>query len=353
MTMRVLTIFLAFLASISAVSAAELEGPLGNPATPVSGIALSDSERQTIRQGGYKAALVWHGSSTWVNALTAGAKAAFDELGIRLVGQTDAQFDPAKQASDLENVMALEPDMILTLVIDGASVKSSFDKAVKAGAELVLLSNPISGYQPGREYVGIVTDDMQGMGVAAAELMAEAVPGGGNIGVIYHDADYFITNTRDRAFMNAIDSGEHGAFSVKAKRGFTKESETSSIASAMVLQYPMLEAVYVSWDAAAEGVIAGLRAAGRPDIKVITHDLGVNNLVDMAMGGNLYASVADRPYEIGYAMALLGAYGILDKPAPAFSVVGFDKVRRDSIAQVWQSTYHTPLPPLLQRALQQ
>ncbi|WP_226663771.1 substrate-binding domain-containing protein [Microbulbifer aggregans] len=338
---------------------APLRGPLGNPAVNAEQIALQPDEVAKVRGKNYKAALVWHGSSNWVNALSEGARDIFNQLDIEIVAETDAQYDPAKQAADIENIMALKPDIVLSLVIDSTSAANSYRAAVDQGSKLVLLSNPIRGFQPGKDYVGIVTDDMRGMGIAAAEMTRDAIGGRGAIGMIYHDADYFITNNRDQAFRDAIQTGQNkkdlketGDIHIAVERGFTKESETSNIASAMVLQHPELKAIYVAWDAAAEGVIEGLRSMGRGDVKVITHDLGANNLVDMAMNGSMYGTIADRPYEIGQAMAQLGAYGLIGKPAPAFSVVGFDKVQRENIRSIWSTAYRTELPVLLDRALQ-
>lgn len=316
-----------------------------------SDVVLSNIEIQNIQKKSLTAALVWHGSSPWVNSVTQGAKAEFEKLGINIVAVTDAQFDPAKQVADLENVTALTPDIILSLSVDSVSTKLSYEKAISKGAQLVLLSNPIPGFQLGKDYVGIVTDDMFGMGKAAAELLAESINNAGNIGMIFHDAKYFITNNRDHAFEESLSEFEN--IKVRAKKGFVKEHETSGIAAAMVLQNPDLHAIYVSWDAAAEGVIESLRALGRGDIKVITHDLGVNNLVDMAMDGNLYGTISDRPYDIGKTMARLGAGAALGLKASPFTVVPFDKVKKNNMKEIWAKAFKVKLPKMLDLALNQ
>ncbi|WP_218044311.1 substrate-binding domain-containing protein [Kiloniella majae] len=327
------------------------EGPNGNAAQPAGNITLNSDEAAAVKSKNYKAALVWHASGDWVNAVTEGAKTKFEELGIEVVATTDAQFDSARQASDVENVLALNPDIILTLVVDPVSGGAAFKPAVDKGTELVLLSNPIAGYKPNSEYTGIVTDDMYGMGVAAAEMMSDAVGGTGKIGFIYHDASYFITNNRDNAFRTAIQEN-HADIEISSEKGFTEEGQTFELASAMVLQNPDLKGIYVAWDVAAEGVIEALRAQGRRDVKVITHDLGQNNALDMIKQGNMYGTVADRPYEIGQAMAMLGVYGLLDKESPAFSVVGYDKVTKDNVAVTWEKSLRRPIPKKLSEALQ-
>lgn len=326
------------------------EGPNGNAAQSVDEISISSGEAAAVKGKKYKAALVWHASGDWVNAVTEGAKRKFEELGIEVVATTDAQFDSARQASDIENVMALNPDIILTLVVDPVSGGAAFKPAVDKGTELVLLSNPIAGYKPNSEYTGIVTDDMYGMGVAAAEMMSDGIGGEGNIGFIYHDASYFITNNRDNAFRTAIQE-KHSDIKIVSEKGFTEEGQTFELASAMILQNPDLKGIYVAWDVAAEGVIEALRAQGRRDVKVITHDLGQNNALDMIKQGNMYGTVADRPFEIGQAMAMLGVYGLLDKESPAFSVVGYDKVTKENLATTWEKSLRRPIPKKLSEAL--
>ena len=314
-------------------------------------IHLSPQQVSSLKKQKLTAALVWHGSSAWVSAVTQGAKESFDQLGIKVVAVTDAQFDPAKQVADLENISVLKPDIILSLSVDSTSTKVSYRSAIEHGAKLVLLSNPIEGFVHSQDYVGIVTDDMFGMGIAAAELTMDALQQSGKLGIIYHDAKYFITNNRDQAFRQTLKSAEN--ITIVSEKGFVKEHETSNIAAAMVLQNPDIEAIYVSWDSAAEGVIEALRSLDRPDIKVVTHDLGVNNLLDMATNGNLYGTIADRPYDIGATMAKLGAAAILGQSAAEVTIVPFDKVTKNNITSAWQQAFKKPLPKLLIQALQQ
>ena len=314
-------------------------------------VNLSNAQIKQIKQEHLTAALVWHGSSPWVSAVTQGAKETFATMGIDIVAITDAQFDPAKQVADLENISALAPDIILSLSVDSISTKTSYKQAVKNGTKLVLLSNPIEGFIHNQDYVGIVTDDMFGMGMAAAELTAAALANKGQLGIIYHDAKYFITNNRDQAFKDKLQQFPN--IKIISEKGFVKEHETSNIAAAMILQHPEIEAIYVSWDTAAEGVIEALRSLDRQDIKVITHDLGITNLLDMATNGNLYGTIADRPYDIGATMAKIGAAAVIGQQAAPVTIVPFDKVTKNEITDAWQQAFKKPLPRLLTQALQQ
>ena len=60
-------------------------GPGGESPTPSSEVTLTDAEVAKIKEGKCTAALLWHTSSDFVNAVTAGAKDEFARLGIEVV----------------------------------------------------------------------------------------------------------------------------------------------------------------------------------------------------------------------------------------------------------------------------
>src|SRR6195256_4608776 len=127
---RTRTLATAALCSLLSLSAAafagETMGPGGEKATPSSEIQLSDADVAKLKEGKFTAALLWHTSSDFVNAVTAGAKDEFARLGIAVVAQTDAGFDAAKQKNDVETVMAKKPSVILTLPLDPVSAAAAF-----------------------------------------------------------------------------------------------------------------------------------------------------------------------------------------------------------------------------------
>lgn len=309
-------------------------GPNNEAATRASEITLTDEQIEEIKAKGLTAALLWAGSGEWYNAMSDGAEAMFKELGIKIVSKADAQFDLAKQATDVETCLALQPDIILTLVVDPVSGSQAFQPAVDAGVTLVLADNGVNGYFAGEQYTSVVTGDHYGMGRAAAELMDEALDGSGKVGFIFHDADFFVTNNRDGEFKRTIETIE--GIDIVAEAGFTDESKTEEVTAAMLTRNPDITGIYVAWDVAAEGVIAALRAAGRDDIKVIAHDLGGTNDLDMAMDGNMYGKVADLPFDIGVSMAKLASLTILGESTPPFVVVPSVKMTKENIVEAWQ-----------------
>jgi len=330
---------------------AKTVGPNGEASTPVADVPeLTADEIAKIKEGKHKAALLWAGSGTWYNAANGGAVDEFKKLGIDVVATAEANFDPARQATDVETAMALKPDIIISLPVDPVAGKEAFKPAVDAGVKLLFIDNGIDGYTAGKEYQSIVTGDHFSMGIAAADLMSKAIGDSGEIGYIFHDATFYVTNNRDRYFKAAIEQ-KHPNIKIVASQGFTEEGKTQEIAAAMIAQHPNLKGIYVAWSAAAQGVIAALREAGRKDVKVVAYDLDATNDLDMAKCGNMYGVALDQPYLEGQVLARLGAGALLGKTAPPFVTVPVMTETRDNIAQVWKTDVNADPPADVTEAL--
>jgi ribose transport system substrate-binding protein len=325
-------------------------GPHGESATPSSELKLTPDETAKLKTGHYTAALLWHTSSDFTNGVTAGAKDTFAQMGIEVVATTDAGFDSAKQMNDVETITAKKPSVILALPLDPVGSAAAFKPALAAGSKLVFLSNVPNGYQAGKDYVSIVTDDLHAMGSQAADALAKAIGDKGKVGYIFHDAQYYVTNQRDQAFNSTIES-EHKRIAVAQSQGISDPARAEEIANAMLTKTPDLDGIYVTWAEPAEGVLAALRAAGNTHAKIVTLDLSEPVSLDMARGGNVAAIVADATYEVGRAMATAAAYGLLGKQAPAFVVAPAMTVTKANLLQGYQASLHRDAPKSVADAL--
>lgn len=337
---------------ISAALAGETMGPGGEKATPSSEVTLSDTEVAKLKEGKYTAALLWHTSSDFVNAVTAGATDEFTRLGISIVAQTDAGFDAAKQKSDIETILAKKPSAILALPLDPVTAAEAFKPAVEAGTKIVLLSNKPKDFVHGKDYVAIVTDDLFQMGKHAADALAASIGKKGKVAWIYHDAQYYVTNQRDNAFKETIQK-DYPDIQIVAEQGISDAARAEELANAILLKNPELDGAYVTWAEPAEGVLAALRAAGNTRVKIVTLDLSEPVGLDMVKGGNVAAIAADKAYELGRAMASVAGYGLLGKEAPAFVVAPVLTVTKDNVKEGWQESLHRDAPQSILDALKQ
>ncbi len=322
---------------------AQTVGPSGEKATPSAEVTLSDTDLSKLKGKGYKAALLWHTSSDFTNAVSAGAKAEFEKAGVAVVVQTDAGFDAARQRSDIETALAAKPNVILALPLDPTTSAEAFRQAIKDGTKLVFLSNLPSGYKHGSDYAAIVTDDLYQMGKQAADALAKAIGGKGKVGYIFHDASYYVTNQRDQAFKSTIESS-YPDIKIVAEQGISDPARAEELANAMLLQNPDLDGIYVTWAEPAEGVLSALRSAGNTKTKVVTLDLSEPVGLDMVKGGNVTALVADKAYELGRTMAATGMKALVGEETPAFIVAPALTVTKENVADGWKQSLNRDAP---------
>ncbi|MER9775498.1 substrate-binding domain-containing protein [Mesorhizobium sp. M0220] len=322
---------------------AQTVGPSGETATRSAEVRLSDADLAAVKEKGYKGALLWHTSSDFTNAVTAGAKDEFARAGIQIVATTDAGFDAARQRSDIETALAAKPNVILSLPLDPVTSAEAFRQALTDGTKLVFLSNLPKGYKHGTDYAAIVTDDLFQMGKQAADALAKALDGKGKVGYIFHDASYYVTNQRDQAFKTTIEK-DYPGIKIVAEQGISDPARAEELASAMLVQHPDLDGIYVTWAEPADGVLSALRASGNTMTKIVTLDLAEPVALDMVKGGNVTALVADKAYELGRAMAAVGVKALLGQETPAFVVAPALTVTKQNVAQGWKDSLNRDAP---------
>lgn len=317
-------------------------GPQGEQAATHDQIELSPSDKEAVRSGKFKAAICLHQTTVWTKAVTNGIRDTFNDLGIEIVAITDAEMDSQKQTTDIETVLALRPNIIITLPIDPVSAASALRPAIEQGVKIVLLSNLPTGFVHGKDYAAIVTDDLFQMGKSVAEMIGDALGGKGRVALLYHDANYYVTNQRDLA-VKAVLQRDYPGIEIVAERGIADPNDGNVVASALLTQYPNLDAIYAPWDTIAEGVVAAARSVSSK-VQIFTIDLGNTSAMDMARGGNMKGIVADLPYVLGQKLAEVGALSVLGRETPPFVTVPAVKIDRGNLAEMWPEVMNEPLP---------
>jgi len=321
-------------------------GPNGEAPTPVSQLVLTAEDESKIKAGNHSAALVWHELYDWSNSVARGAKDEFARLGIEVVAETDAGFDSSRQKSDVETVMARDPSIIVSLPIDPTTAAGVYGIARDAGVKLVFVDNAVNGFTHGEDYVTVVSADLFQIGNKAAVALADAMGGKGEVGYMYHDADFPVTNQRDGAFKWTIEN-QYPDIKIVTESGMTDPANAEDIARGMLSRNPELDGIYTPWAEPALGVLSVLRQQGNADAKVVTIDLNEPAALDMVGGGNIAAIVADEAYSIGVYAARAAAAGLLEKPVAPFLVVDALTIGPNNVADGWMKSLHSEAPESL------
>lgn len=322
-------------------------GPNGEEPQSVDTATVTDEQAAQIAALDLTAAIVMHyGGNDWANAQIDGLNAEFERLGIEVIATTDADFDPATQVSQIETVLTQNPDIIVSIPTDPVATAAAYRKASEQGVKLVFMDNVPDGFQAGTDYVSMVSADNYGNGVTSAYLLARALGGEGKIGVIYHEADFFVTQQRYQGFTETI-ANEFPDIEIVQEQGIAGPDfagDAQGIANAMLTRNPDLGGIWAVWDVPAEGVMAAARETGRTDIKIATEDLGTNVAIALAKDEMIVGLGAQLPYDQGVAEADLAALSILGQEVPAYVALSSLPVDHENVLEAWEMVYNSEPP---------
>jgi ribose transport system substrate-binding protein len=312
------------------------KGPNGQTPTWDTELVLTLGEVEKIKSGNYKAVIAWHGSQgEYTDALGGGIKDGLKHLGIRLLGEASAEFDPAKQRSDVENLMAMNPDIVISLPTDSVTSVQTFKPVVEKGKKLVLISNQPQGYVHGKDFVGLSTSMPQDQGKFMAEAVLKATKSG-EVGFIYYDADFWIVNYIDGVVEETLKKGKPDLKIYK--KGFANPATDIENSALAILQTnPKVDALYVSFSAM--GAAIACESLGRKDVKVVSQGLDKPYMQNMLSGGNIYAIITYSTYNIGVNTALMAGYGVLGKPAPEYLISPSATVTKGNLREMWKLAF--------------
>jgi ribose transport system substrate-binding protein len=327
------------------------KGPNGETPSPASVAELTTEEIDKIKALNATAAIVMHyGGNDWATAQTNGLKSEFEKLGIKVIATTDANFKPDKQVSDLETVMTQNPNIIVSIPTDPVATAGAYKKAAAAGAKIVFMDNIPQGLTAGQDYVSVVSADNYGNGVVSAHQMAKAIGGKGKIGLVFHQADFFVTKQRYEGFKETI-TKEYPEIQIVEEKGIAGPDfagDAQAAANAMLSKYADLNGIWAVWDVPAEGVMAAARAAGRQDLKIATEDLGKNVAIALAKDQLVVGLGAQVPFDQGVTEARLAAGALIGKQAPAYVALSALPVDHSNVLEAWKQVYHEDAPKDIQ-----
>lgn len=321
------------------------KGPDGQTPSWDTELFLTKAEVEEVRQGDYKVAFNMDGAQgEYHESMTKAIEETCEHLGMELVAVTDAGFDPTKQKSDIETTLALNPDIIISAPVDKVSAAEAFKPAVEAGVNLVFWSNQPDGYTAGEEFIGISTSMPYDQGVFMAEQMGQLVGEDGKIGFIYWEQDFWIVNIIDDIVREKL-AEFYPDLEILEEGGFGALEDAEGIAAAMIQKYPDIDGFYVSFNFPSQLAAAACKSAGRDDIQIVTQGVDVPILIKLLTPGeNIGAVITDTPYLIGVNHVLLGAFGVMGKDAPEYTLSPSAWYTKDNVEELWDIAMRIPLP---------
>lgn len=322
-------------------------GPNGEIPVKSNLLNINQNIDQKIRTRSLTAALVMHeAESLFSRTVIKGVKETAKRYGVQLIYTEASSFNAQRQAEQLKAALALKPDFLISLIIDPDSAAEVLRQYKTADVKFVFLSNIPAGFEFPGEYAGIVTDDLFQAGREAADLIHKALTAsnikqGSNkksIALMYHDADYYVTNQRDQALKNVLRLS-YPEINIAAEVALQNITDTEMYTQELLKSHPNIQLIYVPWATIAVDVLKVLKGNGREDIKIVTIDLESELVLNMLNDGAVYGIVTDRPYDIGRNLVINGIFASLDIPVPAMTVVPVHPVTKANVLESWQNVF--------------
>lgn len=239
-----------------------------------------------------------------------GAQAAAQAANVRLV-VADAQNDPARQLSDIENFIIQGVDLIIVNPTDSSAVVPAILQANTAGIPVITVDR---GAEDGEVVSHIASDNVAG-GRMAGEYIVERLGGSGKVVELVGIPGTSAARDRGQGFNEVID--KHPGIRVVARQDANFDRAQGLAVMENILQaQPEIDAVFAHNDEMALGALTAIEAAGRKMILV-----GFDATADAVRAveeGRMDATVAQQPVLMGELAVNTAIAYLRGEPVEAF-----------------------------------
>ena len=322
------------------------DGEHGEKGVLASTLKITDDQLAKIKAGHFTVAisLGWLGDD-WASEQSKGLKETFEKLGIKVVAETNANWDDARQIADLDAIGVLKPSLLVSIPLNGKTTASAYKKIADAGTKVVFIDQAVDGMKPGKDYASIISSDNLALGMYVADLLAKAVGDKGEVGAMYFANDFYVTNLRYEGFVARI-MAKYPNIKLVVAAGHDDPNKGQEVAQGVLARYPNIKGLYASWSIPAMGAVAAAQVAGKTpkDFKIVCENFDQIVAANLAKGGLIAGISSQRPYAQGVAEATIGALTLIGEKTPPYVVVPPLAVNRANLAQSYKTIYRKDLP---------
>jgi ribose transport system substrate-binding protein len=222
-----------------------------------------------------------------------GAQAAADAAGVKLV-VVDAQDDPAKEATNMEDLIQQGVSVIMVNPTDADAVVPSIQKANEAGIPVFTIDRGASG---GTVVSHIASDNVAG-GMLAGQFLCDALGGQGKVVELEGIAGTSAARDRGLGFNDYMSKECSGVEIVARQTANFNRAEGLTVFENILQAQPQINGTFAHNDEMILGAIEAAEAAGRTGIIFVGFD-AIDDAVNAVNAGKLAATIAQQPSEMG------------------------------------------------------
>ena len=224
--------------------------------------------------------------------LEAGLREAADKAGYQLT-VTSGDMDLAKQQSQIDNFIVQRVDAIVLCPADSKGIGPAIEAANRAGIPVFTADIAAQG---GQVVSHIASDNLAG-GRLAAEYIAKAIGGQGDVGIIGQQE---VQSGLDRELGFKEEMKKYPGIKVAAVlNGGGVRDKALKAAEDMLQGNPNLKGIFGINDDSALGALSAAEGADRKDLVIVGYDAIPEAVKAIQRGSALKADVAQQPRDIG------------------------------------------------------
>jgi len=225
--------------------------------------------------------------------LKEGAEEKAGELGVKLI-IVDSQDDPAREATNIEDLIQKQVDALLINPTDADAVVPSVKKANDAGIPVFTIDR---GAASGNIVSHIASDNVAG-GKMAGEYLVKILGGKGKVVELEGIAGTSAARDRGKGFNEVVAANPDVEIVARQTANFNR-AEGLSVFENILQAHPEIDGVFAHNDEMILGAIQAAEAAGRDDKILFVGFDAVDDAVRAVKEKKLAATVAQQPSQMG------------------------------------------------------
>jgi ribose transport system substrate-binding protein len=220
------------------------------------------------------------------------AQAKADNVKITFEGpETEAMVD--KQIDMLSAALAKKPQALGFAALDSKAAIPLLKKAQTEKIPVIAFDSGVDSDIP----LTTCRTDSVAAAATAADKMAEAIGGSGEVGVIVHDQTSRTGIDRRDGFVNRIKDKYPNIKIIGVQYGGGDHLKSAEIAKAMIQANPNLKGIFGANEGSAEGAAIGVKESGKK-LVLIGFDSGKEQK-DAIRSGAMLGAITQNPIGIG------------------------------------------------------
>jgi ribose transport system substrate-binding protein len=248
-----------------------------------------------------------------------GLRAGADEFGVRLDIQGPwAESDIEGQIRITEDILRNQPpDVLILAAADFRRLVPVVERAAAAGIRIVTMDSGVDSRLP---ETFVATNNAEGGGVTAAEMMRILAPGR-KLAIINHVRGATTAMERETGARRALEAdGRYPVVGTWFTDNF--EENAYAITERLLADYPDLGGILAMNEVSTVGAARALRDGGAAgQVRLVGFDSSLSE-IQFIEQGIIAATVIQKPFNMGYLAVRAAREAALGLPLPAFVDTG-------------------------------